>query len=179
MDTNSMLNEIIAQAQADGTLVTSGDTTTAVAALAVVLLIMFGIGALITLFVVIGRAMTVRKMGGKGWTQIIPVYSEWVLATKAGCSKGICIALTVLDAVVWIAYFGAFASTSSSDSVIGDIFLLCYIALFVLACIVYRQVARRFGKGGGFTAGLVILPFIFFMILGCGSSKFEDEAAAE
>lgn len=176
MGTESLINEIIAQAQADGTIVTSGDASAAAAAVAVMLMIMLGIGAILYIFILIGRAMTAKKMGAPGWSQIIPVYSEWVLSTKAGCSKGVCIAFTILDAVVWCDVLIGIGSMS--NDAVRSLLGLCSIALVVLGCIAYRQVARRFGKGGGFTAGLVILPFIFFMILGCGSSRFEDEAAA-
>jgi hypothetical protein len=41
----------------------------------------------------------------------------------------------------------------------------------VLAIMVTVELARRFGKGGGFAVGLIFLPFIFYPVLG-----FEDSA---
>jgi len=39
------------------------------------------------------------------------------------------------------------------------------------------DLAKSFGKGGGFTAGLILLPFIFLPILGFGSATYQDQSA--
>lgn len=43
----------------------------------------------------------------------------------------------------------------------------------VLYIIVLRELARVFGKGVGFTLGLLFLPFIFYPILGFGSATYQ------
>ena len=35
------------------------------------------------------------------------------------------------------------------------------------------KLAHTFGKGGGFAAGLILLPPIFALILGFGSAEYE------
>lgn len=41
------------------------------------------------------------------------------------------------------------------------------------------EIARRFGKGGGFGVGLLLLPFIFYPILGFGDAKFSPDITSE
>ena len=40
------------------------------------------------------------------------------------------------------------------------------------------ELSKSFGKGGGFTVGLLLLPWIFFAILGWGSSQYRAPAAS-
>lgn len=134
-----------------------------------VLIIFIG---LIWLISIIGRWKTVKKLGGTGWSQVIPIYGDWVLSTSSGCNKTLCIVFTVLSAIVLL---GNAAKTDSLASLAGA-FALGY---FVVGCIVARQVARRFDKGVGFTVGLVLFPVIFYMILGLGRMEPNDERMAE
>lgn len=41
------------------------------------------------------------------------------------------------------------------------------------------QVAKNFGKGGGFACGLIFPPFIFYPILGFGSAQYAPVAPAQ
>jgi hypothetical protein len=83
------------------------------------------------------------KAGQKGWTAIIPILNTLVL-------------LKVVHKELW------------------------WIILFIIPCvsivawvIVAFSLARAFDKGSGFGLGLVILPFIFFPILGFGSAQYD------
>ena len=49
--------------------------------------------------------------------------------------------------------------------------------LIVPGIILEIDVARNFGKGGGFAAGLIFLPVIFIPILGFGSAQYQAAAA--
>jgi hypothetical protein len=53
--------------------------------------------------------------------------------------------------------------------------LACFPVFFIIICI---DIAKRFGKGGGFAVGLILLPFIFFPILGFGSAQYQGAPAA-
>ena len=46
---------------------------------------------------------------------------------------------------------------------------------YIILCL---DVAKRFGKGGGFAVGLILLPFIFFPILGFGSAQYQGAPMA-
>lgn len=58
--------------------------------------------------------------------------------------------------------------------------LLMFIPLlnFIILIIVYNDLSKSFGHGVGFTLGLIFLPFIFYPILGFGSSQYQGPAAA-
>lgn len=48
--------------------------------------------------------------------------------------------------------------------------LICFPIFYIIICI---DIAKRFGKGGGFAVGLILLPFIFFPMLGFGSAQYQ------
>lgn len=39
----------------------------------------------------------------------------------------------------------------------------------------WNSIVQKFGKSSGFTAGIVLLPFIFIPILGYGNNQYEAE----
>lgn len=164
------LEQILEQAGVDGTLATS-DSNALFAALGAISIVVILIAIAIAIVNVIARWKMINKLGGAGWSQVVPIYSEWVLSSAAGCAQALCIAFTALDATSYI--FGA---------IDGDSFKMiagaCAFALFVIRCVVLNQLAKRFGKGTGFTIGLVVLPTIFYAILGFGSDQ-PVEADAE
>jgi Family of unknown function (DUF5684) len=53
--------------------------------------------------------------------------------------------------------------------------LICFPIFYIIICI---DVAKRFGMGGAFAVGLILLPFIFFPILGFGSAQYQGAPAA-
>ena len=46
----------------------------------------------------------------------------------------------------------------------------------VFAIMMINLLSKSFGKGTGFTLGLIFLPFIFYPILGLGEAKYEGPA---
>jgi ABC-type transport system involved in cytochrome c biogenesis permease component len=57
-------------------------------------------------------------------------------------------------------------------------FLLLLVCLPVFYIILSIDTAKRFGKGGGFAVGLILLPFIFWPMLGFGSAQYQGAPAA-
>ena len=49
------------------------------------------------------------------------------------------------------------------------------IANIVFSILLYNEIAKRFGQGVGFTIGLILLPAIFFMLLGFGNYTYKAE----
>ena len=54
--------------------------------------------------------------------------------------------------------------------------LLLFIPVvsFVIAIVIYMDLADRFGKTQVFGIGLAFLPFIFIPILGFGNAKYQN-----
>lgn len=46
----------------------------------------------------------------------------------------------------------------------------------IASIIVLVDIAKAFGKGVGFAIGLLILPFVFFVILGFGDAEYQAAA---
>ena len=82
------------------------------------------------------------KAGQPGWASIIPFYNVYVMLTIVGKPGW------------WLLLF------------------FIPIVNIVIGIIVTLELAQRFGKGGGFAAGLILLPIIFYPMLGFGSATY-------
>ena len=87
------------------------------------------------------------KAGKPGWAALIPIYNLVVLLQIAG------------KPVWWIILF------------------FIPIVSLIIAILTYVALAERFGKGGGFAVGLVLLGPIFFPILGFGGAQYRPAVA--
>jgi len=87
------------------------------------------------------------KAGQPGWAILIPFYNLYVLCKIAGRPGW------------WL--------------------ILCLIPFvnFIIFIILDIDIAKNFGKGVGFGIGLLLLPFIFFPILGFGSAAYQGGAS--
>lgn len=83
------------------------------------------------------------KAGKPGWAAIVPIYNVIVMLEIAG------------KPTWWILLF------------------LVPLANLIVMIITIVEIAKRFGKGGGFAVGLILLGFIFWPILGFGSAKYQ------
>lgn len=110
-----------------------------------------GVGAYVT-YIVICLAMAVLvvigywkifvKAGKPGWACIVPFYNLYCLYDIAWGN--------------------------------GWMFLLTFVPCvnFVISIILCIKLAKAYGKGAGFAIGLILLPGIFYLILGFGDSKY-------
>ena len=97
---------------------------------------------LFVVFLIAAQWKVFVKAGQPGWAAIIPIYNIYIM-TKIGGKPG-----------YWT--------------------LLCLIPLVNIVFIIwlYNMISKSFGKDEGFTAGLILLGFIFWPILGFGSAKY-------
>lgn len=107
------------------------------------------IGLVITVLQIIAMWKIFTKAGEAGWKSIIPIYNLVILFKISGLSPWL--VLGYLAAVIPV--IGAFVSLG----------LTIYLAI---------SLAKSFGKGTGFTVGLILLAPIFYMILGFGSAEY-------
>lgn len=87
------------------------------------------------------------KAGKPGWASIVPIYN-------------IVVWLQAVNRPVW-----------------WIILLLIPIVGWVVAIVITNDLAKSFGKGIGWTFGLLFLPFVFYPILGFGSDEFVGRPA--
>ena len=111
------------------------------------------IGSLIYLVIVVliiaGYWKTFEKAGQPGWGCIIPVYNIYLM-TK------------IAQKPAW-----------------WTIMFFIPVVNFVFAIMLFSAIAQRFGKGIGFFIGMLLLPFIFFPILGFGDATYQTAPQAE
>lgn len=94
---------------------------------------------------IIGVWKTLEKAGQPGWGGLIPIYNLYLL-TQVAQKPG-----------WWVIMF------------------FIPIANIVFSILLYNEIAKRFGQGVGFAIGLILLPAIFFMLLGFGNYTYKAE----
>ncbi len=106
-----------------------------------------GIG-LMLIYLIIGILMIIAiwkiftKAGKPGWAAIIPIYNIIIL-------------LEIVDKPLW--WF--------------ILWLIPFVNI-IIGIIVSIELAKKFGQSTGFAVGLILLPIIFYPILGFGSYKY-------
>ena len=112
-----------------------------------------GIYLIVSLTIVILQVVAMWKIftnaGENGWKSIIPIYNIVILFKISGLSP-------------WLifVYFAAIIP------------FIGWIAIFALSVYQTNSLAKSFDKDIGYTFGLLLLPTIFYMILGLGKSEY-------
>ena len=86
------------------------------------------------------------KAGEPGWACLVPIYNVLVL-------------LRIIGKPAW-----------------WIILMIVPVANLVIGIIECIELAKAFGKGGGFAAGLILLPFIFVPMLAWGDAEYQRGA---
>lgn len=110
-------------------------------------------GGLIALYVIVSLAIAV-----------LIIASVWKTFTKANQSGW--------PAIIPILNYCVIARISGREWWWGLLTLIPCVG-FVVTIILLIDLAKAFGHGVGFAIGLILLPFIFFPILGFGSSQYQ------
>ncbi|MGI5861561.1 MAG: DUF5684 domain-containing protein [Myxococcales bacterium] len=97
---------------------------------------------------IIGMWKVFAKAGKPGWAAIIPIYNLIVL-------------LQVVGRPVW-----------------WLVLLLIPLVNIVILILLMSDLAKAFGKGIGFTVGLILLNGIFMLILGFGDAQYQGGGGA-
>ena len=102
----------------------------------------------VIVLVIAGLWKTFSKAGQPGWAAIIPLYNVYVMLKIAGKPGW------------WL--------------------ILFFIPLvnLIMGIIAYHALSTAFGKGVGFTLGLIFFPYIFIPILGFGGAVYTAPAGS-
>ncbi|WP_183564470.1 DUF5684 domain-containing protein [Mucilaginibacter sp. SP1R1] len=104
---------------------------------------------IVGLISLIGMWKVYTKAGKPGWAVIIPIYSTIVL-------------LEIIGKPIWWIF----------------LFLVpCVNIIFAMWAI--NLLSKSFGQSEGFTVGLLVLPFVFFPVLGFGNYTYLGPSAKE
>lgn len=70
--------------------------------------------------------------------------------------------------------FWILIGVSVVSSVISSLTIVGSISALYIVILQEHKLSKAFGHGAGYTVGLVLLRPIFMLILGCGSSQYEE-----
>ena len=108
------------------------------------------IGLAAIVMVIIAQWKVFEKAGKKGYESLIPGHSTVVK-------------WQIVGKPMWWFFF----------------YFIPYIGLIVFSIWQNNLMAKSFGKGVGFTIGLILLPFVFWPILGFGDAEYIGPVAKE
>jgi len=135
----------------------------------------------------VGTVLVFHKAGEKWWKGLIPIYNIWVEAEMgqsppswfwfylgtsfvSGLPAGI--------GVIFIS-IGGFENNMTLLA-IGTIMVLLSVAMIIVVFALYGRIlynlVQCFGKGFGFTLGLLFLGPIFWLILGLDDSQYQPRS---
>lgn len=126
--------------------------------------IIVGIAIVIYILLIIAWWKIFKKAGQAGWKSIIPIYNVYILCKITKINFWICMLL--IPVVIGILNTLVFKDNQSISSLISGVYTL------VIEIVISYRLAKAFGKGIGYTLGLIFLPNIFTLILGFGSAKY-------
>ena len=130
-----------------------------------------------------------EKAGEKGWKILIPIYDLYILFKICGLKNwfwivfGVSILASILMCVNTPPYvedatgyhIDYNADWSKYPTFIVGLVISC-AASIVAEVMVAIKLAKAFGKGIGYTLGIIFLPNIFTLILGFGKAKYDKKA---
>ena len=117
------------------------------AGLGVILPIIGLLSLAVSVVMIISMWKVFKKAGKNGWEAIVPVYNIITLLQIAKINP-----LFILAALI---------------PIVGG------IAMTVITIVAFIRVAQGFGKSGGFVAGLILLPYIFWPMLAFGKNTWD------
>lgn len=107
------------------------------------MVVTYVISLAISVLAIVAMWKIFTKAGKPGWASIVPVYNIIVLFQICGMNP-----LLILLLLIPIAN----------------------VVVYIMALI---KLAGKFGKGGGFAAGLIFFNFIFMLILAFGDAEYQ------
>ena len=138
--------------------------------------------------IIIGRWKIFRKAGYHPAKMLIPgygIYLDYKIArclplfwTYIGITAGFDFLSLVMSAMMenaMVEYGISYGTYGAISVMMVGVLLIAVGVMNIIYCV---KLARAFGKSGGFAFGLIVLPPIFMMILGCGSAQYRSENEA-
>lgn len=127
-----------------------------------------------------------KKAGEPGWKSIIPIYNVYIMFKIVNMKSWFwyIIAVSVITTIMMsVNGYNPYAMTeqqlagysyAAHPITIIALVILCVVELVAAIIYVYR-LSKVFGHGVGYSIGLFFLPWIFWLILGFGKSKYDKK----
>ena len=111
---------------------------------------------ILSLGTVAGRWAALGKMGRRRWAAIVPIFSTWEVCQGASGSRALSSVSTTASAALLLSVLLGLGRYYESQWVASLIF-----AFWVVS----ERLARAFGAGPGYAAGLVLIPIVAYPLL--------------
>ena len=153
------------------------------------------LGTLLTLSIIVAVLLIIagwkifEKVGEKGWKVLIPIYDVYILFKICGLKQWFwpffitSLVASIMYTVNTPEALNNMASDADINQVLSGIdwsahvpFIIgglieCAVSIATVIMVSIR-LAKAFGKGVGYTLGLIFFPNIFTLILGFGKAKY-------
>ena len=116
---------------------------------------------ILSLGTVAGRWAALGKMGRRRWAAIVPVFSTWEVSEGASGSRALSSVSTTASAALLLSVLLGLGRYYESQWVASLIFAFWVVTQLVVS----ERLARAFGAGPGYAAGLVLIPIVAYPLL--------------
>lgn len=128
-------------------------------AFATFFLVFLGIMLIFAIIQIIAYWKLFKKANEAGWKSIIPIYNIIVLYKIIGITPWIILGIFIISLV------GEFVASPIVSSI-------CILLSAVITIYQSHMLSKSYGKGIGYTLGLIFLSPIFTLMLAFGSAKY-------
>ena len=125
------------------------------------------VGLIVYVLLIIAMWKIFSKAGESGWKSLIPIYNIYIYYKIAGMKKFFWI-LVCASIVVGIVQ-SILGQDAAASGILSSILGIFSLVVSIMHC---YKLSKSFGKGIGYTLGLIFLPNIFTLILGFGSAEY-------
>lgn len=148
------------------------DMNELIIAYALVIVVILAISAVIWIIIKISQWIIFQKAGYAGWKSLIPIYDTFVL-------------LHIIQRPQWWGFLLIGTSilqlliTSNSNPEQAESLIMQFLSgtitliAFFYSVRMTHGLSKAFGRGVGFTFGLLFLPVIFYPMLALGSARYQ------
>lgn len=125
------------------------------------------VGLIVYILLIVAMWKIFSKAGESGWKSLIPIYNIYIYYKIAGMKNYFWI--LVCGSII----VGIVQSIAGKDANVSGILSGIFgILSFVVSIMHCYKLSKSFGKGIGYTLGLIFLPNIFTLILGFGKAEY-------
>ncbi len=144
------------------------------------ILIVFGILAIVlAIFLLVAGWKIFKKAGEPGWKILIPIYNIYTMFKILGMTNWFWATLATSLCSDIAINLNAMASDGTNTANSGSFAIMMIVVIIDLVVTIWGSIlysirlSKSFGHGGGYAVGIFFLPYIFWMILGFGSSEYK------
>lgn len=116
---------------------------------------------ILMLSTIAGRWVVLGKMGRRRWAAIIPIFSTWEVSEGASGNRALSTVAFVASAAHLVSFLlgvGRYFETQWLATLLFSLWVVTQL-------IVSERLARAFGAGPGYAAGLVLVPIVAYPLL--------------